>query len=44
MANSFKQEVIVEVWFLDNPLRVEWQALDQIEACGNICRDGDAVV
>ena len=44
MDKSLKKEIIVEVWFLDNPLRVEWQVLDQIEACGNIRRDGDAVV
>lgn len=44
MAKSLKQKIIVEVWFLDNPLRVEWQALDQTEACGDILRDGDVVV
>lgn len=44
MARSLKQEIIVEVWFLDNPLRLEWQALDETEACGNILRDGDVVV
>lgn len=44
MAKSLKQEIIVEVWFLDNPLRVEWQALDQTEACGDILRDEDVVV
>ena len=43
MARSLKQEIIVEVWFLDNPLRLEWQALDETEACGKFS-DGDVVV